>query len=109
MKRDSAIFPQIVILLLGAGVLAFLFREPQIEGRNVNATLFDIYFKDPALAYISLAFVPFFVGITMVNICVLKNGKAKAIRLLILEAICRALESQPGNILEYEKQQTIAF
>jgi putative transcriptional regulator len=42
------------------------------------------------------------VGITMANISVLKNGKAKAIRLSTLEAICRALECQPGEILEYE-------
>ena len=63
MKRGSTIFLQIVILLLGAGVLAFLLWEPQIEGRNVNATQFEIYFKDPFLAYIYLAFVPFFVGL----------------------------------------------
>ena len=43
------------------------------------------------------------VGITMANISVLKNGKAKAIRLSTLEAICRALECQPGDILEYEE------
>ncbi|CAB1252971.1 helix-turn-helix domain-containing protein [Clostridium sp. MT-14] len=41
------------------------------------------------------------VGITMANISILKNGKAKAIRLLTLDAICRALECQPGDILEY--------
>jgi hypothetical protein len=45
------------------GVLALLLWEPQVEGRNVNATLFEIYFKDPFLAYIYLAFVPFFVGL----------------------------------------------
>ena len=43
------------------------------------------------------------VGITMANISVLKNGKAKAIRLSTLEAICKALECQPGDILEYKK------
>jgi putative transcriptional regulator len=43
------------------------------------------------------------VGITMSNISVLKNGKAKAIRLLTLEAICEALECQPGDILEFKK------
>lgn len=43
------------------------------------------------------------VGITMSNISVLKNGKAKAIRILTLEAICEALECQPGDILEYKK------
>jgi putative transcriptional regulator len=41
------------------------------------------------------------VGITMANISILKNGKAKAIRLSTLDAICRALECQPGDILEY--------
>ena len=41
------------------------------------------------------------VGITMANISVLKNGKAKAIRFSTLEAVCKALECQPGDILEY--------
>lgn len=43
------------------------------------------------------------VGITMANISVLKNGKAKAIRFSTLEAICEVLECQPGDILEYQK------
>jgi putative transcriptional regulator len=43
------------------------------------------------------------VGITMANISVLKNGKAKAIRFSTLEAVCHALECQPGDILEYKK------
>lgn len=43
------------------------------------------------------------VGITMANISILKNGKAKAIRLSTLEAICKALDCQPGDILEYRK------
>ena len=42
------------------------------------------------------------VGITMANISVLKNGKAKAIRFSTLEAICKALDCQPGDILEYK-------
>lgn len=41
------------------------------------------------------------VGITMANISILKNGKAKAIRLPTLEGICKALDCQPGDILEY--------
>lgn len=41
------------------------------------------------------------VGITLANISILKNGKAKAIRLSTLEEICKALECQPGDILEY--------
>jgi putative transcriptional regulator len=43
------------------------------------------------------------VGITMANVSVLKNGKAKAIRFSTLEAICRALDCQPGDILEYKQ------
>ena len=43
------------------------------------------------------------VGITMANISILKNGKARAIRLSTLEAICEALECQPGDILEYNE------
>ncbi|MCM3003290.1 helix-turn-helix transcriptional regulator [Priestia koreensis] len=41
------------------------------------------------------------VGITMANISILKNGKAKAIRIQTLDAICQALDCQPGDILEY--------
>jgi putative transcriptional regulator len=41
------------------------------------------------------------VGITIANISVLKNGKAKAIRFSTLEALCEALECQPGDILEF--------
>lgn len=41
------------------------------------------------------------VGITMANISILKNGKAKAIRFSTLAAICEALDCQPGDILEY--------
>jgi putative transcriptional regulator len=42
------------------------------------------------------------VGITIANISVLKNGKAKAIRFSTLEAICEALDCQPGDILEHK-------
>ncbi len=44
------------------------------------------------------------VGITMANISILKNGKAKAIRLSTLEAICKALDCQPGDIIEYKAE-----
>src|SRR6476660_2802842 len=63
MKRGSTIFLQVAIALLGVSVLAALLWEPQVEGRNVQASQFEIYFKDPFLAYIYLAFVPFFVGL----------------------------------------------
>lgn len=42
------------------------------------------------------------VGITNANLSILKNGKAKAIRLETLNAICQALDCQPGDILEYQ-------
>ncbi|MEA0555341.1 helix-turn-helix transcriptional regulator [Lysinibacillus irui] len=47
------------------------------------------------------------VGITMANLSILKNGKAKAIRFSTLEAICEALDCQPGDILEYRKNEEI--
>lgn len=43
------------------------------------------------------------VGITMANLSILKNGKAKAVRFSTLEAICKALECQPGDILEFKE------
>jgi putative transcriptional regulator len=43
-------------------------------------------------------------GITAANLSILKTGKAKAIRFTTLEAICEALECQPGDILEYRKE-----
>ncbi len=45
------------------------------------------------------------VGITLANISVLKNGKAKAVRFSTLEAICKALDCQPGDILEYVDEE----
>ncbi|MEW1614802.1 MULTISPECIES: helix-turn-helix transcriptional regulator [unclassified Streptomyces] len=41
------------------------------------------------------------VGITPANVAVLKNGRAKAVRFATLEAICRVLECQPGDVLRY--------
>lgn len=44
------------------------------------------------------------VGITMANISILKNGKARAIKVDTLDKICRALDCQPGEILEWRKE-----
>src|SRR5258707_2482543 len=63
MKRSSTIFLQIVIVLIGVGALAGMLWEPHVEGRNVHATLFEIYFKDPFLAYAYIASIPFFVAL----------------------------------------------
>ena len=43
------------------------------------------------------------IGITMANLSILKNNKGKAIRFTTLDSICRALECQPGDILEFRK------
>ena len=45
------------------------------------------------------------VGITLANLSILKNGKAKAVRLSTLDAICRALDCSPGDILEYRPDE----
>lgn len=45
------------------------------------------------------------VGITPAILSILKTGKAKAVRFSTLEAICRALECQPGDVLEYSEEQ----
>ena len=63
MKRSSTIFLQVVIVLVGLGVLALLLWEPQIEGRNKDATQFEIYFTDPFLALVYAGSVPFFVAL----------------------------------------------
>ena len=57
------IFLQAVIVLIGIGALALMLWEPHIEGRNAHATLFEIYFKDPFLAYAYLASIPFFAAL----------------------------------------------
>tara|TARA_R110000868_G_scaffold140690_2_gene356624 strand:+ start:16213 stop:16422 length:210 start_codon:yes stop_codon:yes gene_type:complete len=45
------------------------------------------------------------VGLTMANISILKNGKARAIRFSTLNSICEVLECQPGDILEYSSEK----
>ncbi|MGG7076396.1 helix-turn-helix domain-containing protein [Clostridium sardiniense] len=45
------------------------------------------------------------VGVTQANLSILKNGKAKAIRFSTLEAICKVLECQPGDILEFRDDE----
>jgi hypothetical protein len=62
-KKVSVIFLQVVIVLIGIGVLVAMLWEPHLEGRNVHATLFEIYFKDPFLAYVYIGSIPFFVGL----------------------------------------------
>lgn len=63
MKRSSTVFLQIVLLLIGIGALALMLWLPRIEGRNLNSTNFEIYFKDPFLAYMYLVSASFFLAL----------------------------------------------
>lgn len=63
MKQSSSVFLQIVIVLVGIGALALMLWEPHLEGRNKHSTVFEVYFKDPFLAYVYVASIPFFVAL----------------------------------------------
>jgi len=63
VKRSATVFLQVVIVLIGIGALALMLWEPHLEGRNAHATTFEIYFKDPFLAYAYLASIAFFVAL----------------------------------------------
>lgn len=63
MKRGSTIFLQAVLVLIGIGALAFLLWEPHVEGRNANATVYQIYFNDPFLAYAYVSSIAFFTAL----------------------------------------------
>jgi hypothetical protein len=63
MKRSSIMFLQAVVVLIGLAALALLLGVPQIEGRNKNATQFEVYFKDPLLALVYAGSIPFFIAL----------------------------------------------
>lgn len=63
MNRTSILFLKTALVLIGIGTLAFMLREPLIEGRNVHATLFEVYFNDAFLAYAYIVSIPFFVAL----------------------------------------------
>ena len=63
MKSSSALFLQVVILLVGIAVLGLMLWEPHLEGRNAHATTLEIYFNDPFLAYVYVGSIPFFVAL----------------------------------------------
>jgi Protein of unknown function (DUF2975) len=66
MKKGSTIFLQVVIVLIGIGALALMLWEPQLEGRNTHATQYEVYFKDPFLAYVYVGSLPFFAALYQV-------------------------------------------
>src|SRR5215203_3340196 len=63
MKRGPILFLKVVVVLIGIGTLALMLWEPHIEGRNAHATTFEIYFKDPFLAYVYVGSTPFFIAL----------------------------------------------
>lgn len=64
MKKRYIIFLQALLLIIGLGTFLFMLWEPHLEGRNVNASWFDIYFKDPFLAYVYSASIFFFMTLS---------------------------------------------
>lgn len=63
MKSSTAVFLQMIIVGVGLGTLALMLLEPHLEGRNAHATTFEIYFKDPFLAYAYVGSLPFFMAL----------------------------------------------
>src|ERR1043166_9393014 len=63
IKRIPTVFLQIVIVLIAAGALALMLWEPHLEGRKAHATTFEIYFKDPFLAYAYTASIAFYMAL----------------------------------------------
>jgi Protein of unknown function (DUF2975) len=96
MLRGSTLFLQAVVVLIGIGALALLLWEPHLEGRNAHATLSQIYFHDPFLAYAYLASVPFFVALFQAfrllvlagHNKVFSHAAVKALRTIRYCAIC---------------------
>lgn len=73
---------------------------PAEEGTNIMVTLDDLLHA----RRMTLTELAERVGLTLANLSILKTGKAKAIRFSTLEAICRELECQPGDLLAYRPE-----
>jgi len=91
MKKRSLVAPTIflqgVIVLMAIGALALMLWEPHLEGRNARATLFEIYFKDPFLAYAYLASIPFFVALYQAFTILGYVGQNKAFSPVTMKAL----------------------
>ena len=96
LNRACAVFLQAVTLLIGLGVLTFLLWQPLVEGRNVNATLLQVYFSDPFLAYAYGASLPGFVALAQIFRLLGRAGRdrlyapasVKALRTIKICALC---------------------
>lgn len=87
MKRVTTIFLQVVVVLIGLGALAFLLWEPHVEGRNAHATIFEIYFKDPFLAYAYAGSIPFFLALTRIFRILALARRAQGITPEVVKAV----------------------
>ncbi len=87
MKKSSALVLQAVVVLIGLGALAFLLWEPHLEGRNAHATPFEIYFKDPFLAYAYIASIPFFTALFQAFKALGDIGRNKAFSPMTVKAL----------------------
>jgi hypothetical protein len=100
MKRSSTTLLQIVIALIGIGALIFMLWEPRIEGRNVNATLFEIYFKDPFLLCAYIASIPFFIALYQTFILLGYIGQNKVFSLDSVKSL---------QVIKYCAQTIVGF
>lgn len=74
-------------MLVGVGAFVFMLWEPHLEGRNVHATLFEIYFKDAFLAYAYIASIPFFVALYQAFVLLGRIGQNKIFSLDCVKAL----------------------
>lgn len=108
MKLGSTLFLKVAVILIGMPVLALcIFGLPWLakDAAEGSSEMAFVLYGILLVMYVSA--IPFFGALyhTMANLSILKNGKAKAIRLSTLEAICKALDCQPGDILEYSMEE----
>jgi len=102
MNRTLALLLQVTVLLLGLAVGCFLLWEPWLEGRNAHATLTQVYFHDPALAFIYLGSLPFFLGLQrafMALVTLRRTGQLSAATAKSLRIISRCAFAMVGVTL----------
>lgn len=87
MKKSSIVFLQIVVVALGMGTLALLLWEPHLEGRNANATPFEIYFNDPFLACAYIASIAYFFALYQAFMLLTYIGQDKVFSLDSVKAL----------------------
>jgi ACR3 family arsenite efflux pump ArsB len=81
MERSPTLFLQAVIVLIGVGALTVMLWEPHLEGGNLHASVFQVYFNDLFLACAYAASVPFFVALYQAFILLGHIGRNKVFSL----------------------------